>query len=593
MWSEIGRRGRFRSARRSPATSSTCSTRGRAGRPGRAGRALDLGAGRRPRLHERPRADRRALPRDSWGRGDRLPDGGPGAPARGRRAALPRPDRQPGEDLRASGSSRARSAHALASHPDLLEATVVAREDVPGHKHLVGYAVPRSGAEPGAEELRAHVALAATGLHGAQLGHPRRRGPPPHRAGEGRLEQPARPRRAEGGGSTADRADRGDRWPRSSTSTRSGRTRTSSRSAAARCWRSSWSAACARPASRPTSARSSRRRRRARSSEYIAAGELPAAALPPLRPEPRGPSRAGHRRPAPGLDPSGACGRESIAYQSSVVFRFEGDLDEGALRGALEELIDRHEIFRTSFEERDGEPVQVIHDRVGVPLETIDFRAEPVRRLARSHAEAGPDADRPRRGAAGALDPGAARRAPLGPGPDRAPPDPRRLVLHRSRRRAERALLGPGRGTPAPAARARDPVPGLRPLGADGRRVARRSGGSSSTGTPCLDPDPPLLELPADRPGPPRESFDGSSIRRRLEPALAARLRGDGTRGRRDAVHGHARGLPGPAAGLLGPRRPPGRLRDRQPPREGVGANDRDGAQHGRAALQPRGATRP
>ena len=129
-----------------------------------------------------------------------------------------------------------------------------------------------------------------------------------------------------------------------------------------------------------------------------------------------------------------------------MFFRFEGDLDEGALRRAFAELIDRHEILRTSFEERGGEPVQVIHDRVGVPLETIDFRAEPmaawpalVRRLVRVR-----------------IDPG---EAPLVRW-TLVRLDERRWALvqiehhlvhdgwsfDRAHRRARRALLGPGRG---------------------------------------------------------------------------------------------------------------------------------------------------
>src|SRR5262249_43006571 len=48
--------------------------------------------------------------------------------------------------------------HALASHPALRAAAVVAREDVPGHKHLVGYAVPGPSSSATSEELRCHVA---------------------------------------------------------------------------------------------------------------------------------------------------------------------------------------------------------------------------------------------------------------------------------------------------------------------------------------------------------------------------------------------------------------------------------------------------
>ena len=67
---------------------------------------------------------------------------------------------------------------------------------------------------------------------------------------------------------------------------------------------------------------------------------------------------------------------DSIAYQFAVDLPVRGRLDEGALRGALAELLTRHEILRTSFEERDGEPVQVVHDRVPAPLEAIDLRGE-------------------------------------------------------------------------------------------------------------------------------------------------------------------------------------------------------------------------
>ncbi len=83
-------------------------------------------------------------------------------------------------------------AHVLASHPDLREATVVAREDVPGHKHLVGYAVPRPGAEPAPGRAPRVRCLAAALVHGAQLDPPPRRAPP-QRAGKDRRGKPAGP----------------------------------------------------------------------------------------------------------------------------------------------------------------------------------------------------------------------------------------------------------------------------------------------------------------------------------------------------------------------------------------------------------------
>ncbi|HSF38303.1 MAG TPA: amino acid adenylation domain-containing protein, partial [Thermoanaerobaculia bacterium] len=46
---------------------------------------------------------------------------------------------------------------ALSSHPDVAGAVVLVREDVPGDKRLVAYAVPREGAAVGERELRAHL----------------------------------------------------------------------------------------------------------------------------------------------------------------------------------------------------------------------------------------------------------------------------------------------------------------------------------------------------------------------------------------------------------------------------------------------------
>ncbi|WP_233251685.1 non-ribosomal peptide synthetase [Serinibacter arcticus] len=56
------------------------------------------------------------------------------------------------------------------------------------------------------------------------------------------------------------------------------------------------------------------------------------------------------------LDPASA--------EYSVVLRveLEGDLDTGSLVGAVDDLLARHEILRTSYPEVDGRPVQRIHD---------------------------------------------------------------------------------------------------------------------------------------------------------------------------------------------------------------------------------------
>jgi amino acid adenylation domain-containing protein len=65
---------------------------------------------------------------------------------------------------------------------------------------------------------------------------------------------------------------------------------------------------------------------------------------------------------------------DSIAYQVAVMFRLAGELDRESLHSALAELLARHEALRTSFAQREDEPVQVIHDEVRMPLEVIDLR---------------------------------------------------------------------------------------------------------------------------------------------------------------------------------------------------------------------------
>ena len=63
-------------------------------------------------------------------------------------------------------------------------------------------------------------------------------------------------------------------------------------------------------------------------------------------------------------------GVPSAAYNIPVLTRIHGDLDLDALGAAVGDLVDRHEVLRTVFEERDGEPVQRIlpADPVLVPL---------------------------------------------------------------------------------------------------------------------------------------------------------------------------------------------------------------------------------
>jgi amino acid adenylation domain-containing protein len=64
---------------------------------------------------------------------------------------------------------------------------------------------------------------------------------------------------------------------------------------------------------------------------------------------------------------------DSQAYQAQAVLYFDGALDVAVLERCLTEITRRHEIYRTSFPERDGQPVQVIHPPEPCELEVVDL----------------------------------------------------------------------------------------------------------------------------------------------------------------------------------------------------------------------------
>ncbi|HLL48709.1 MAG TPA: condensation domain-containing protein, partial [Longimicrobiaceae bacterium] len=75
----------------------------------------------------------------------------------------------------------------------------------------------------------------------------------------------------------------------------------------------------------------------------------------------------------------------SAAYNMPFALRLRGTLGTRALRGALDELVRRHETLRTTFAEHEGKPVQVVHAPAPVPLPVLDLRHLPE---ARREAEA-------------------------------------------------------------------------------------------------------------------------------------------------------------------------------------------------------------
>ncbi|HEY2736980.1 MAG TPA: amino acid adenylation domain-containing protein, partial [Thermoanaerobaculia bacterium] len=86
----------------------------------------------------------------------------------------------------------------------------------------------------------------------------------------------------------------------------------------------------------------------------------------------------------------------TLAYNEAAAFRMEGPLDIAAFRGALDEILLRHESLRTAFPEVDGEAVQVIRptfpfDPFEIPVVDLqalprDLHGEEVHRLALSQA---------------------------------------------------------------------------------------------------------------------------------------------------------------------------------------------------------------
>jgi amino acid adenylation domain-containing protein len=61
------------------------------------------------------------------------------------------------------------------------------------------------------------------------------------------------------------------------------------------------------------------------------------------------------------------------SYNFQATVRIRGALDPDALRAALQEIVRRHEIFRTTFPAVDGAPAQVVHEPWTVHLPLVDL----------------------------------------------------------------------------------------------------------------------------------------------------------------------------------------------------------------------------
>jgi amino acid adenylation domain-containing protein len=217
------------------------------------------------------------------------------------------------------------------------------------------------------------------------------------------------------------------------------------------------------------------------------------------------------------------------AYAVPLAFRLRGALDVDALRRALGEVVRRHEALRTTFAERDGTPVQVIHPPFPLELPVDGLHGVPAgRREAEALERAAAEAARPFDLAAGPL-----FRARL----LRLDGEDHVLVMSMHHVVADgwslgvlfqeiSALYG------AFAAGAQSPL-GEPPLQyadyAEWQRERMETGaldGALDWWRGELAGAPALLELPADRARPAAQSGAGARARLRMDAPLAEALRG-------------------------------------------------------------------
>lgn len=76
------------------------------------------------------------------------------------------------------------------------------------------------------------------------------------------------------------------------------------------------------------------------------------------------------------LDPA------SSAYNMPAALRLRGTLDSAALQRSFDQLIARHAILRSTFDEANGQARQTVHDSLPMPLAQVDFSSLPAEQRA-------------------------------------------------------------------------------------------------------------------------------------------------------------------------------------------------------------------
>ncbi|MET0399318.1 MAG: amino acid adenylation domain-containing protein [Longimicrobiaceae bacterium] len=286
---------------------------------------------------------------------------------------------------------------ALLAHPAVREAVVTVREDVPGEKRLVGYVAAEEGAELAGAELRAHLAarvpehlvpgafVVLASLPLTLNGKVDRAAlPAPEHAGEAAYAAPR----------TATEEVLAGIWEEVLGVERVG-------VQASFFELGGHSLLATQVVSRSRGAFGVEVPLRALFEAPTVAGL--AGRIDALRSEGAPPAPPIERVPRTGSLPLSFAQQRlwlvdrmepgSAAYNVPIALRLRGELDVAALRASLDALTRRHETLRTTFAERGGAPVQVVHPPAPVPLPVVDLGRLPAgarerlaERLARAEA---------------------------------------------------------------------------------------------------------------------------------------------------------------------------------------------------------------
>ena len=77
----------------------------------------------------------------------------------------------------------------------------------------------------------------------------------------------------------------------------------------------------------------------------------------------------------------------SPAYTITYAGLIRGHLDVAALESAAQALVDRHDILRTTYTTRDGQPIQLVHPRLPVRVNHLELDAEASQRWLRRESD--------------------------------------------------------------------------------------------------------------------------------------------------------------------------------------------------------------